>query len=142
MSQSVLDTLKKKEKKQAKAIRPMRAGERDFGWSKVKVKLLAFVVIWCEECGRKKRKEKVKEIKGKGHLGIWGREKRRSPSKWEWGQCSLKELHEWEQVKEKRKIEGVRENCERYIVRKRAVSEKKNRFFFTKIVSLNIVISI
>ena len=41
-----------------------------------------------------------------------------------------------------RKIKRVRENCERYIVRKRAVSEKKNRFFFTKIVSLNIVISI
>ena len=35
--QSVLDTLKKREKKVANAIRPMRAVERDFGWSNVKV---------------------------------------------------------------------------------------------------------
>ena len=34
-----------------------------------------------------------------------------------------------EQAKEKRKIERVRENCERYIERKRAVSEKKKRVF-------------
>ena len=43
--------------------------------------------------------------------------------------CSLEELHEWEQAKEKRKIERVRENCERYTVRKRAVSEKRKKVF-------------
>ena len=110
-----------------------------------KSKLSCLHLLWFDvkSVEGKKRTEKVKEIKGKGHLGIWGQEKRRSPSKWEWGQCSLKELREWEQVKEKRKIEGVRENCERYIVRKKAMSEKKNRFFFfTQIVSLNVVISI
>ena len=44
--------------------------------------------------------------------------------------------------KEKRKIERVRENCERYTVRKRAVSEKKKRVFFAQVVSLSVVISI
>ena len=38
-----------------------------------------------------------------------------------------------EQVKEKRKIERVRENCERYTMRKRVVSEKKKRVFFLKL---------
>ena len=33
----MLDTPKKKEKKLAKAIQPMRAKDRDFGGSKVKV---------------------------------------------------------------------------------------------------------
>ena len=47
-----------------------------------------------------------------------------------------------EQVKEKRKIERVRENCERRTMRKRAVSEKKKRVFFTQVVSLSVVISI
>ena len=47
-----------------------------------------------------------------------------------------------EQAKEKRKIERIRENCERYMVRKRAVSIKKKRVFFTQVVSLSVVISI
>ena len=47
-----------------------------------------------------------------------------------------------EQAKEKRKIERIRENCERYMVRKRAVSKKKKRVFFTQVVSLSVVISI
>ena len=43
----------------------------------------------------------------------------------------------------KRKILKVGENCERYIVRKRAVSEKKNIvFFFAQVLSLIVVISI
>ena len=47
-----------------------------------------------------------------------------------------------EQAKEKRKIERVRENCERYTVRKKIVSEKKKRVFFAQVVSLSVVISI
>ena len=50
-------------------------------------------------------------------------------SEQDWGQCSLEELRDWEQAKEKRKIERVRENCERYTVRKRAINEKKKRVF-------------
>ena len=42
----------------------------------------------------------------------------------------------------KQKIERIRENCERYMVRKRAVSKKKKRVFFTQVVSLSVVISI
>ena len=38
-----------------------------------------------------------------------------------------------EQVKEKRKIERVRENCERCTMRKRVVSEKKKRGFLLKL---------
>ena len=34
-----------------------------------------------------------------------------------------------EQAKEKRKIERVRENCKRYTMRKKIVSEKKNKVF-------------
>ena len=35
-----------------------------------------------------------------------------------------------ENKQKKKKIERARENCERYIVRKREVSEKKKRTFF------------
>ena len=47
-----------------------------------------------------------------------------------------------EQAKEKRKIERVREKCERYTMRKRAVSEKKKGVFFAQVVPLSVVISI
>ena len=50
-------------------------------------------------------------------------------SKWDWGWCSLEELRDWEQAKDKRKIERVRENFERYTVKKRAVSKKKKKVF-------------
>ena len=49
-----------------------------------------------------------------------------------------------EHAKEERKIERVRENYERYIVRKRAMIKKKKRvfFFFFQVVSLSVIISI
>ena len=50
----MLDMLKKKEKKQAKAIRPMRAEGRDFGWSKVKVSGLH--LLWFDMKSVKGRK--------------------------------------------------------------------------------------
>ena len=50
-------------------------------------------------------------------------------SKWDWGRCTLEELRDWEQAKDKRKIERVRENCEKYIVKKRVMSENKRKFF-------------
>ena len=81
-----------------------------------------------EECEREKEGTD-EEINGEDIRPFEGLKKRSEVPKCEdW--WSLKELYEWEQAKEKRKIERVRENCERYIVRKRAVSEKKNRVFF------------
>ena len=52
--------------------------------------------------------------------------------------CGLEELHEREQAKE----EKNRESKRKYIVKKRAVSEKKKRVFFTKVVPLSVAISI
>ena len=64
---------------------------------------------------------------------------KRNSSEWDWGQCSLEELCEWEQ-------ERAKENCEGYTVRKRVVSEKKLCvfffFFFAQVVFLSVVISI
>ena len=52
----------------------MRAEERDFGWSKVKVSDL--YLLWFDVTSMEGRKEeKVKEIKGQGHSAIWGRVK-------------------------------------------------------------------
>ena len=48
--------------------------------------------------GRKEGKDL--EIKGKA---IQPMSKWRSPKEWDWGQCSLEKLCEWEQVKEKGK---------------------------------------
>ena len=67
--------------------------------------MLAFIVTWCEVCeGR--NEEKGEEIKGKVIRPFGGEEEKseRSPSEWNRGQCSLGELCEWEQAKEKRKI--------------------------------------
>ena len=65
-------------------------------------KWIAFIVIWCQECERKKLKEgKDEEIKGKAIRPV---SKKRSSNEWDWGHCSLGELRELEQVKEKRKI--------------------------------------
>ena len=59
-----------KRKETSKAIRPMRAEERDFGWSKVKVSGLH--LLWFDVKSVEGRKEeKVKEIKGRGHSAIW-----------------------------------------------------------------------
>ena len=80
--------------------------------------------------GRKEGKDE--EIKG-GYLASWCTRRKE-----EWRgevpmkvrtKCNLEELCEWEQAKEKRKINRVRENCKRYTVRKRAVSEQKKRVF-------------
>ena len=49
--------------------------------------------------GRKEGKDE--EIKGRAIRPV---SKKRSPSEWDWGQCSLGELCAWEQAKEKRKI--------------------------------------
>ena len=83
-------------------------------------------------------KKKRKAIRPFGEEG----KKKRSLCELDWGYCSLEELCEWEQAKEKRKIERVRENCERYTGRKRAMSEKKNKVFFAQVTSLSVVISI
>ena len=48
-----------------------------------------------------RKEEKVKEIKGEGDSAIWDREKRRSPSKWDWGQYDLEELWERERERER-----------------------------------------
>ena len=57
-----------KRKEPSKTIRPMRTEERNFG-KESQSKWLAFIVIWWEECGRKKGKaEEIKE-RPFGHLG-------------------------------------------------------------------------
>ena len=86
--------------------------------------------MWLDVKSVKGRKEgKDEEIKGKA-IRPFEEVKRRSevPKCEDW--CNLEELHEWKQAKEKRKIERVRENSERYIVRKKAVSEKKKGVFY------------
>ena len=97
-------------------------------------------LLWIDE--RKKKGErwrkKRKVIRPFGEEG----KKKRSPCELDWGQCSLEELCEWEQAKKKRKIERVRENCERYTGRKRVMSEKKKKVFFAQVTSLSVVISI
>ena len=56
----------------------MRAEKGDFGWSKVKVSGLH--LLWFDKKSVEERKEeKVKEIKGIGHLAIWGREEKWGP---------------------------------------------------------------
>ena len=114
----------------------MRAEERDFSWSKVKVSGLH--LLWLDMKSVKGRKEgKDDEINRKAIQPVkmgwrsevpkgWGSE---APEKREvlaskiedW--CSLEELREWEQAKEKRKIERVRENTqwerEQWVKRKR-----------------------
>ena len=48
---------RKREKKDAKAVRP-RSWRKRFCWSKVKSKWLAFIVTWYEECEREKRRKR------------------------------------------------------------------------------------
>ena len=52
-------------------------------------------------------------------------------------------VSESKQKRREKYKEQLKENCERYTVRKRVVSEKKKRgCFFAQIVSLSVVISI
>ena len=88
------------------------AEEKEVSCTKVKACVLAFIVTWCEACGRKKRRKRWRNKRRLfGHLAH--KKKRRvkkwSPSDWDWGQCSLEELCEWEHAKEKKKnIESKR----------------------------------
>ena len=71
-----------KRKETSKAIQPMRAEERDFGWNKVKVSGLHF--LWFDVKSVEGRKqEKVKEIKGRGHSATWRRGKKSEVSECE-----------------------------------------------------------
>ena len=69
----------------------MRAEERDFGWSKVKISSLH--LLWFDVKSMEGRKEeKVEEIKGKGHSAIEVEWKSELPKSEDW--CSLEELCE------------------------------------------------
>ena len=130
----------------------MRAEERDFGWSKVKVS--GFHILWLDMKrvkGRKEGKdEEINSVAVRPMKMVWRSEVLRgwgceSPEKREvstsetedW--CNLEELREWEQAKEKRKIERVRENTQ---WEKEQWVKRKWEFFFTQVVSLSVVISI
>ena len=67
---------------------------------------------------------------------VWSIRVKRSPSEWDGGQCSLGELHEWEQVKEKRKLWEIHSGEES------SEWKEKESFFFVQVVSLSVVISI
>ena len=118
-----LEGRKKRKKQKARVIRLTGSWRKEIGWSKVKISWLAFTVTWCEECEREKRRKRWRN-KERGHSAREDGEKRSEVLECEdW--CSLEELREWEQVKEEKNREGKR----KYTLRKRAVSEKKNRVF-------------
>ena len=54
----MLDTLKKKEKKDTKAIWSKELKKRRFWLKQSQSKWLAFIVTRCEECERKKRRKR------------------------------------------------------------------------------------
>ena len=90
--------------------------------------------LWDTLKGRKEGKDE--EIKGEAILLVRKKNERIEVLEKVRTKCSLEELREWVS-KQKR-----REKCERYTMRKRAVSEKKKRVFFTQVVPLSVVISI
>ena len=92
-------------------------------------------LLWIDVKSVKGRKEGKYKIKGKAIRPV---SKRGSPRKWDWGQCNLEELCEWEQSKEEKNIESKRklwEICSEW-------KKKESFFFFAQVVSLNVVISI
>ena len=80
MTLSVWDTLKEEEKLAEENTRTFGQVKRRFEFilfcliscTKVKACVLAFIVTWCEECGRKKRRKRWRN-KRKGHSAIWWR---------------------------------------------------------------------
>ena len=68
---------------------------------------------------------------------------KRSPSEWDWGHCSLVELHEWEQEKEKEKnIKSKRKLWEIHSKKESDEWKEKESFFFSQVESLSVVIFI
>ena len=123
--QSVLDTLKKREKKPANAIRPMRAVERDFGWSNVKVS----GCIYCDLMWRVWKEEKVKEIKGGGRSAIWRRVKREKSHQMRLRTKVLSSRTAWVKAsKRERKTERRIENIQ--WKREQRVKREWNFFYF------------
>ena len=102
----------------------MRAEKRNFGWSKVKVSGLH--LLWLDVKSVEGRKEgKDEEINREAIQPMKMKKEVKSQSVRT--RCSVEELCEWEQAKEKRKIERVRENYDRYTVRKKGNSEWKEK---------------
>ena len=64
---------------------------------------------------------------------------KRSSSEWDWGQCSLEELHEWEQAKEKRKYREQKKIVRDIQWGKKQWVKRKVEFFFAQVVSLSVV---
>ena len=129
---------KQERKETSKAIRPMRAKERVFGWSKVKVSGLH--LLWLDVKSVKGRKEGemkkeierpfgqwrwAEKVKSRGGEEVKPREKR-SPSKWDWGLVQSWRIT-W--VRASKREEKNREGKRKYKMRKRVVSEKKNGVF-------------
>ena len=125
----VLDTLKKKKKREIQrpfGLRSRRKG--DFGWSKVKVSGLH--LLWLDVKSVKGRKEGKDEELNREAIRPFGQKWRKEEKSQSVvrTRCSLEELREWEQAKEKRKIERVRENTQ---WRREQWVKKKKEFFYS-----------
>ena len=107
---------------------------RDFDWSKVKVSDLH--LLWFNVKSVEGRKEgKDEEINREAIQPMKMEKEVKSQSVRT--RCSLEELREWEQAKEKRKIERIRENTR--WGRKQWVKRKREFFLYS---SQSVVISI
>ena len=119
------------EKKKRKIQRPFGLRSRrkgDFGWSKVKVSGLHS--LWLDVKSVKERKEGKDEELNREAIRPFGQKWRKEEKSQSVvrTRCSLEELREWEQAKEKRKIERVRENTQ---WRREQWVKKKNEFFYS-----------
>ena len=117
----------RKEKRNKQGHSANESGRKRFWLKQSQSKWLAFIVIWCEECGRKKirKGERNKRERLFGHL--------KKSKKREVPQVRLRTKVQsgrtaW--VRASQREEKNREGKRKYTVRKRAVSEKKKRDFF------------
>ena len=129
----------RKEKRNKQGHSANESGRKRFWLKQSQSKWLAFIVIWCEECGRKKigKGERNKRERLFGHL--------KKSKKREVPQVRLRTKVQsgrtaW--VRASQREEKNREGKRKYTVRKRVVSEKKKIDFFIQVVSLRVVISI
>ena len=107
--------------------------------TKVKACVLAFIVTWFEEYGRKKIRKRWGN-KRRGHSAIWSEEK----SWW----VRLRTLQSWRIVwvraikSEEKNIESRRKLWEIHSEEESSEWKEKHSFFFAQVLSLIVVISI
>ena len=123
-----------KRKETSKAIRPMRAEERDFGWSKVKVSGLH--LLWFDVKSVEGRKgERNKRERPFSHLGRG--KKKWSPSKWDWGLSVVWQncVSEWASKREKKNRESKRKLWEIHREKENSEWKEKESFFCSSCIS-------